>query len=64
MADFGYMDVDVVCPTHGAVTETVRVFGKDGDVVYKVVKDQTNGDFFSAKFTITVSAAVTTYIHN
>lgn len=64
MADYGYMDVTVTCPTHGAVTETIRVYGTNGQVVYRVVKDTTNGDFFTAKITITISTAVTTYVHD
>jgi len=64
MVDYGYMDVDVTCPTHGGVTETIRVYGSNGDVVYQVVEDQTNGDFFTAKVTITVSGSVVAYVHN
>jgi len=64
MADYGYMDVSATCPTHGGVTETVRIYGSNGDTVYRVVKDQTNGDYFTIKVVITVSGAVTSYAHD
>ena len=64
MADYGYMDVTATCPTHGGATETVRIYGTNGEVVYKVVEDSTNGDFYTIKVTITVSGAVVSYAHD
>ncbi len=64
MADYGYMDVTATCPTHGSATETVRIFGKHGDTVYKVIKDSTNGDYYTLKVVLTISGSVTSYVHD
>jgi hypothetical protein len=62
MADYGYMDVTVTCPTHGAYTKTIRVFGKDGDTVRRIVEDETNSDFFIVEVVVTVSGSPTSYV--
>ena len=64
MANFGWMDVACTCPTHTSVTTTLRVFGSHGDVIYKTVYDETNGDYYSVRITITISTAVVDYVHD
>jgi hypothetical protein len=57
MADYGYMEVTTDCP-HAACDETVdvRVFGENGDVIYRTVECD-SGHTYTAAITITVSGA-------
>jgi len=57
MPDYGYMTVTTECP-HEACDETVdvRVFGADGDVVYRTVECD-SGHSYTAEITITVEGS-------
>jgi len=62
MADYGWMTVTTECPVE-ACDETVdiRVFGKDGDTVYRTVEDAA-GHTYVVAVVITVEGAVTEYV--
>jgi hypothetical protein len=60
--DFGYMDVTFECPESGCSgTETVRVWGQNGESIYRTVECTTCSVTNAMKVVITVSGAVTEY---
>jgi hypothetical protein len=61
MANYGWVDCTVQCPTHAGFTSTERVFGTNGQVIRRVIYDTTNADYFVAYITITLTAAAVEY---
>jgi len=61
--DFGYMAVTADCPADGcAGTEVVRVWGQNGDSLYRTVYCTTCEVSWTIKVVVTVSGAVTNYV--
>jgi len=58
--DFGYVDVNTVCPNDAAVN-TVRVTGENGTNHYQVVECSTCGTFYGVKVALSIIGTPTEY---
>jgi hypothetical protein len=62
MADYGWVTVTTECPVEACdETKDIRVFGKNGDSIYRTVTDDA-GHTYTVKVVMTVSGAVTEYV--
>ena len=59
----GWIKATTTCPTCSA-TDTVVVFGGNGDVIGKDIKCSSCDDLYSSEVTITFTAAVTNHAHD
>lgn len=62
MTDFGWVTVTAECPADGCDGEDdVRVFGQDGDTIYRNVKCSTCSVTYTVAIAITCEGAATEY---
>lgn len=62
MADYGYMTVTTTCPvTPADGTTDTRIFGKNGDTIYKTVQCP-NGHDYTIGVVLTISGVATAYV--